>query len=99
MGQAIREAGKAGRIVATCVEAEEQHLRLLKDGVLTACIKQKRGLFTYYGLRALYDAVHSPLRFTPDDRRLGVCPIPVNYNTGTITVTRENVDIFLHPGG
>ena len=34
MGQAISEAGKAGRVVATCVEAEEQHLRLVKEGVL-----------------------------------------------------------------
>ena len=38
MGQALREAGKAGTVVATCVETEEQHLRLLKEGVLTACI-------------------------------------------------------------
>src|SRR6185436_9112786 len=47
IGQAIREARKAGQVLATCVEAEEQHLRLLKDGVLTACVGQKRELFTY----------------------------------------------------
>jgi ABC-type sugar transport system substrate-binding protein len=95
MGQAIREAGKAGRLVATCVDAEEQHLRLLKDGVLTACVGQKRELFTYYGVKALHDYVHATIRLTSDDRRAGITPIPVNYNTGTFTVTRDNVDLFL----
>jgi ABC-type sugar transport system substrate-binding protein len=98
MGQAIREAGRAGQIVATCIEAEAQHLRLLRDGVLTACIGQKRELFTYYGVKALYEYAHATLRVTPDDRRAGVVPIPVNYNTGTYTVTRDNVGVFLGGG-
>ena len=95
MGVAIREAGRAGRIVATCVETAEQHLRLLQEGVLTACIGQKRELFTYYGVKALYDHVHATMKFTADDRRAGLTPTPVNYSTGTYTVTRENVDLFL----
>jgi hypothetical protein len=77
------------------VEAEEQHLRLLKEGVLTACIGQKRELFTYYGVRALHDYVHTTLQLSQDDRQAGMAPIPVNYNTGTYTVTRANVDLFL----
>jgi ribose transport system substrate-binding protein len=99
MGLAIKEAGRAGQVVATCVEAEPQHLRLLKEGVLTACVGQKRGLFTYMGVRALFDVVHSPLTFSADDRAAGVVPIPINYNTGTYTVTRDNVDLFLRPRG
>jgi ABC-type sugar transport system substrate-binding protein len=95
MGQAIKEAGRAGQVVATCVEGEPQHLRLLKAGVLTACVRQKRELFTYMGVKALYDYVHSPVRFTDSDREAGIVPIPVNYNTGTYTVTRETVDLFL----
>jgi ABC-type sugar transport system substrate-binding protein len=95
MGQAIKEAGRAGKIVATCVDAEEQHLRLVKEGVLTAAIGQKRELFTYMGVKALFELRHSKLRFTSDDKAAGVTPIPVNYNTGTYTVTRENVDLFL----
>ena len=95
IGQAIKEARKAGQLVATCVEAEPQQLRLVKDGVLTACIGQKRELFTYIGLKALHDLVNSPLRFSTNDRAAGVSPIPVNFNTGTYTVTRENVDLFL----
>ena len=95
IGQAIKEAGKAGKVVATSVEAEEQHLRLVKEGVLTAAIGQKRGLFTYMGVKALVEINHSPLRFTSDDKKAGIVPIPINYNTGTYTVTKENVHFFL----
>ncbi len=94
-GQAIKEAGKAGKIVATCVEAEAQHLRLVREGVITAAVGQKRELFTYLGVKALFETNHSKLRFTTDDRKAGVVPIPVKYNTGTYTVTRENVELFL----
>jgi ABC-type sugar transport system substrate-binding protein len=95
MGQAIKEARKVGKLVATSVEAEAQHLRLVQQGVLTACVGQKRELFTYMGVKALYDAVHSPLHFSSDDSAAGIAPIPVSYNTGTYTVTRDNVDYFL----
>jgi ABC-type sugar transport system substrate-binding protein len=95
MGQAIKEAGKTGKIVATTVDAEEQHLRLVQEGVLTAAVGQKRELFTYQGLKALYDFKHSPVKFTSDDKRAGIAPIPVNYNTGTYTVTKQNIELFL----
>jgi ribose transport system substrate-binding protein len=94
-GQAIKEAGLAGKLVATCVDAEAQHLRLVKEGVLTAAIGQKRELFTYQGVKALYELRHSTLKFTSDDKAAGVVCIPINYNTGTYTVTKGNVDLFI----
>lgn len=95
MGQAVKEAGRAGKVAVTCVEAEEQHLRLVEEGVITAAVGQKRGLFTYFGVKALFECNHSPLRFTADDAAAGIAPIPVIYHTGTYTVTRENVALFL----
>jgi len=80
--------------VTTCVEAEEQHLRLVKEGVISAAVGQKRELFTYLGVKALFEVNHSKLRFTSDDKKAGVAPVPINYNTGTYTVTRDNVDLF-----
>lgn len=94
IGQAIREARRTGAIVATCVDAEPQHLRLVQEGVLTAAIGQKRELFTYVGVKALHEIVHTRLRFTKDDRAAGIVPVPVNFNTGTYTVTRDNVRLF-----
>ena len=95
MGQAIKEAGKAGQIIATCVDDQEQHLRLCKEDVLTVLVGQKRELFNYLGVRAVFEIKYSPLKFTSNDRAAGIWPIPVNYNTGAYTVTRENVDLFL----
>jgi ABC-type sugar transport system substrate-binding protein len=94
IGIAIRESGKQGKIVATCVDADEQHLQLIQQGVLTAAVGQKRELFTYFGLRLLYDLRHSPLRLSADDKKAGVLPIPELVYTGTYTVTRENVQLF-----
>jgi ABC-type sugar transport system substrate-binding protein len=95
IGQAIKEARKAGQVLGTSVEAEEQHLRLIEEGVLTACVGQKRELFTYQGVKALFDIVHPRVHFTKDDRKAGVVPVPEVYYTGTYTVTRENVEYFL----
>ena len=93
IGQAIKEIGKAGQIVATCIECEAQHQQLVREGILTAGIRQKRALFTYQGVKALYEVVHGQLKFTKDDIKAGVAPIPVYYNTGTFVVTHENVDL------
>jgi ribose transport system substrate-binding protein len=95
IGLAVKEAGKTGKIIATCVDAEEQHLRLIQEGVLTAAVGQKRELFTYFGLHLLFEIRHSPLRLTTDDKAAGVVPIPQIVYTGSYTVTRENVGLFL----
>lgn len=95
IGQAIKESGKVGQILATCVDSDPQQLRMIEEGILTASVGQKRALFTYQGLKALYDVVHNRLRFTADDRTAGISPIPVYYNTGTFLVTRENAGAFL----
>lgn len=94
LGRAITELGKTGRVVATTIEAEEQVLEFIDQGVIAAALRQKRQLFTYQGVKALYDVVHTKLSFTPDDRRAGIVPIPVNYSTGLLTVTRDNIDLF-----
>lgn len=96
IGRAIKESGKVGSVLATCVDREPQQLKLIQEGVLTAAVGQKRALFTYHGVKSLYDIVHSGIQFSGDDRKLGISPVPVFYNTGTFVVTRANVDFFLN---
>jgi ribose transport system substrate-binding protein len=95
IGLAIKEADKSGQIVATCVDAEPAHLSLIREGVLTAAIGQKRELFTYFGLRILFELNHSALKLSADDKAAGICPAPDVVYTGSYTVTRDNVDIFI----
>jgi len=95
IGLAIKEAGKSGQIVATCVDAEPAHLGLIKEGVLTAAVGQKRELFTYFGLRVLFELNHSTLKLCADDKAAGICPAPDVVYTGSYTVTHDNVDVFV----
>jgi ABC-type sugar transport system substrate-binding protein len=97
IGLAVKEAGETGKIVVTCVDAEPAHLNLIKEGVITAAVGQKRELFTYTGLRVLFELNHSPVKFSADDKKAGIFPAPEVIHTGTYTVTRENVDVFLKP--
>jgi len=62
--------------------------------VLHTCVGQKRELFTYMGVKALFEINHSPIKFTNDDRKAGIYPVPIVYNTGSYTITKENVDLF-----
>jgi ribose transport system substrate-binding protein len=95
IGQAIRESGKAGRVIGTCVDAEPQQLRFIREGILAASVGQKRELFTYQGVKALFEVVHNSLHFTSDDTKAGITPIPSYYDTGTFLIERGNVDVFL----
>jgi ABC-type sugar transport system substrate-binding protein len=94
-GLAVKEARKAGQIVVTCVDAEPQHLQLVKQGVITAAVGQKRELFTYLGVKTLFEVNRARVKFTSDDKKAGIVPIAVRYDTGTYTVTKDNVDLFL----
>src|SRR6185369_809254 len=94
MGQAIKESGKVGAVASTCVDSEPQQLRFIKEGVITASVGQKRALFTYQGVRALFDVVHNSLHFSGNDSKAGISPIPVYYNTGTFVVDKSNVDLL-----
>jgi ABC-type sugar transport system substrate-binding protein len=95
IGLAIKESGKVGAVLATCVDSEPQQLRFIKEGVITASVGQKRALFTYQGVRALFDVVHNSLKFSADDVKAGISPIPVYYNTGTFVIDKSNVDLLL----
>lgn len=95
IGEAILESGKVGQIQGTCVDTEPRQLEYIKGNVLSASVGQKRELFTYQGLKALFAVVHNTLQFTASDSKAGIAPIPVYYNTGSFIVDSQNVDVFL----
>jgi ABC-type sugar transport system substrate-binding protein len=95
IGLAIKEAGKQGKVQVTTVDWEPQHLQLVKEGVIQLLVGQKRELFTWYGAQALYDMAHATVKLSHDDAKAGISNIPYSINTGTILITRDNVDQFL----
>ena len=95
IAQAVKEADKVGEIIVTCVDIGEQHLNLVKEGVISAAVGQKRIFFGYYGLKILYDINHNGIEFTPNDKAAGITNVPQNVYTGFIVATPENVDTLL----
>lgn len=94
MALSVKEAGKAGKIKLTTVDAEAEHLALLKEGVLDYLVGQKRELFTWLGAQFLFDMRHKTLPLSADDAKAGVIPIPRTVITGSIEIDTTNVDQF-----
>lgn len=95
MALSVKEANKAGKIKLTTVDAEPEHLQLVKEGVISYLVGQKRELFTWMGAQFLFDMRHKMVPLSGNDAKAGVTPIPQTVITGSIEIDASNVDIFL----
>lgn len=95
MALSVKEANKKGKVKLTTVDAEPEHLQLVKEGVISYLVGQKRELFTWLGAQFLYDMRHKSLPLSGNDAQAGIVPIPRTVITGSIEIDSSNVDIFL----
>lgn len=95
MALSVKESNKAGKVRLTAVDAEPEHLRLVKEGVLDYLVGQKRELFTWLGAQFLFDMRHGSLKISNNDALAGVVPIPQTIITGSVEIDKTNVDFFL----
>jgi ribose transport system substrate-binding protein len=95
MALSVKEGGKAGKIKLTTVDAEPEHLRLVKEGTIDYLVGQKRELFTWLGAQFLFDMRHKSFPLSENDARAGVVPIPNKVITGSIEIDKNNVDVFI----
>jgi ABC-type sugar transport system substrate-binding protein len=91
----VKEAGKGGKIKITTVDAEPEHIALVKAGVINYLVGQKRELFTWYGAQFLFDMRHKTMPLSANDAGAGVIPIPHTVITGSLEIDSSNVDQFL----
>lgn len=98
MALSVKEANKKGKVKLTTVDAEPEHLRLVKEGVISYLVGQKRELFTWMGAQFLFDMRHKSIPLSADDAQAGIIPIPRTVITGSIEIDSSNVDIFLQNG-
>lgn len=96
MALSVKEANKAGKIILTTVDAEPEHLRLVKEGVISYLVGQKRELFTWMGAQFLFDMRHRTLQISRNDARAGLVPIPSTVITGSVEIDMSNVDQFIN---
>lgn len=90
ISQALKEAGKTGKVKVTTMEADPSYFKNIQTGAVNAIIVQKRELFTYYALKLLVDYNHNGLKVNGLGKEF-VSPIPVDVNTGLLTVDKSNV--------
>jgi len=91
---AVKEANKVGKIKITTVDAEPEHLQLVREGVIDLLVGQKRELFTWYGAQFLLDMKHRTNRFSVNDLQTGIAPIPHTINTGLMEIDKNNIGNF-----
>lgn len=94
MALAVKEAGKVGQVRITTVDAEPEHIALVRSGVINLLVGQKRELFSWYGAQFLYDMTNGTNRFSRNDPVAGISPIPQKVNTGLILIDSTNIDKF-----
>lgn len=97
MALSVKESGKVGKVKLTTVDAEPEHLALVRSGVIDYLVGQKRELFTAMGAQLLFDMRHRTHRLSGNDARAGVVPIPTSITTGSVEIDRSNVAHFLLP--
>ena len=95
MALSIKEGNKVGKVHLTTVDAEPEHLKLVKEGVIDYLVGQKRELFTWLGAQFLFDMRHKTLQLSGNDALAGVVPIPKTIITGSVEIDKSNVDVFL----
>ncbi len=90
----VKEFNKKGLIKITCVDAEPEHLALVREGTIAYLVGQKRELFTWLGAQFLFDMNHRTIQTRGDQPVTGFETIPSTVITGPIEIDRTNIEEF-----
>ena len=91
---AVKQAGKVGKVKIVAMDRDEATLQFIQEGVIDASIAQRTYLMSYLALQMLYDLRNDRIQFTKDWKKVGVNPLPINVDTGTFVITKDNVAQF-----
>jgi ribose transport system substrate-binding protein len=92
IAMAIREARMQGQIHVTCVDDTPDILQAIKDGIIDATLVQKREAFESLALLTLYNYNHPQTEILRKYKEAGFAMMPETLYTGTLVLTKENVD-------
>lgn len=95
VAEAFKRAGATSKLLIA-MDTDEATLNLVKEGVIDSTIAQKPYTMAYYGLKALDEVHHYPVKeMTRNYAGDLFSPFPTFVDTGTALVDRTNVDFFL----
>jgi ribose transport system substrate-binding protein len=96
VAEAFKRANATNRLLIA-MDTDEATLNLVKEGVIDSTIAQKPFTMAYYGLKALDEVHHYPVKdMTRNYTGDLFSPFPTFVDTGTALVDRTNVDFFLN---
>ncbi len=95
VAEAFRRSNATGRVLVA-MDVDQATLYLVKQGVIDSTISQKPYTMALYGLKALDDVHHYPVKAMNINYRLDpFSPFPTFVDTGVSLVDRTNVDNVL----
>jgi ribose transport system substrate-binding protein len=95
-GTAVREAGRAGKVIIVAMDRDNGTLDMIRDGLIHASIAQKTALMSYLGTKLLHGLKRGTVQITTDDAKAGITPLPATIDTGILTITKANASYFYH---
>ncbi len=91
---AVREAGRTGEIVVVGRDRDIATLDLIKNGEVAASLAQNSYVEGFIALQWLHAYVNDQLKVIEGYRELGVNPLPLTVDSGSIVINSENQEQF-----
>ncbi len=95
IGTAIREAGKAGKVLATGWDRDNSLLELIDKGIVQGTVVQRTALMPYYSVLILWQMYNSKVSLTANDKAAKINNIPGFVDTGIMIVEKEQAKNFI----
>jgi len=91
---AIKEADRVDKIKIVSFDTDKGTLDLIKEGIIDASIAQGTWNMGFWGMTFLFYLKHGIVNPVDNWHNYGINPLPPVVDTGTMVVTKENVDAF-----
>jgi ribose transport system substrate-binding protein len=95
IGTAVREAGKAGKIIVTGWDRDNSLLELIDKGIVQGTVVQRTALMPYYSVLILWQMYNSKVALTTNDKAAKINTIPGFVDTGIMIVEKEQAKNFI----
>ena len=94
--RALKETGKAGKIMVGAMDRDDDMLPYIQDGTIAYTLAQNSVMEEWVALHYLYWLKHNTIPAFKDWRAANAPQCPWLTDTGVTVVTKENVKYFFH---
>jgi ribose transport system substrate-binding protein len=94
--RALKETGKAGKILVGAMDRDEDMLPYIQDGTIAYTLAQNSVMEEWVALHYLYWLKHNSIPAFKDWRAANAPQCPWTTDIGVTEVTKENVKYFFH---